>query len=98
MCLEDIMTGLATCNENGRNIVILSDRGTLDGSAYLERKLWTTLLHEYDLNERKLRDLRYDLVIHLSTCADGAEKFYTLENNDARSEGLKFAIELDLKL
>ena len=35
MSLEDIMAGLATCNENGGDIVILCDRGTLDGSAYL---------------------------------------------------------------
>lgn len=36
---------------------------------------------DYDLNEHKLRDIRYDLVIHLSTAADGAEKYYTLGNN-----------------
>jgi len=45
----------------------------MDGSAYLEKHLWETLLQDYDLNEKKLRDNRYDLVIHLSTAADGAE-------------------------
>jgi hypothetical protein len=46
----------------------------------------------------QLRDRRYDAVIHLVTCADGAEEFYTSENNAARYEGIKDAIELDRKL
>lgn len=45
-----------------------------------------------------MRDLRYDLVIHMSTAADGAEEHYTLGNNEARSEGIQFAKELDKKL
>jgi hypothetical protein len=32
-----------------------------------------------------LRDRRYDRVVFLSSAANGAEKFYTLENNVARS-------------
>ncbi len=66
------MVGLATTDEKGGPIVILSDRGTMDGSAYLDKSLWDTLLNDYELNESKLRDNRYDLVIHLSTSADGA--------------------------
>lgn len=53
---------------------------------------------DYDLNECKLRDIRYDLVLHLSTAADGANKFYTCENNKARHENLAFALELDKNL
>jgi len=41
---------------------------------------------------------RYDLVIHLVTAADGAEKFYTLSNNTARSESPELARELDQKV
>jgi len=33
-----------------------------------------------------LSDYRYQGVIHLVSAADGAEKFYTLENNQARYE------------
>lgn len=36
------------------------------------------------MKEDHLRDERYDLVIHLSTTADGAENYYSLENNNAR--------------
>ena len=35
---------------------------------------------------------RYDLVLHLVTAANGAEKYYTLENNAARSESVELAI------
>eukprot|EP00178_Gracilaria_changii_P019401 TRINITY_DN56256_c0_g1_i1.p1 TRINITY_DN56256_c0_g1~~TRINITY_DN56256_c0_g1_i1.p1 ORF type:complete len:112 (+),score=5.97 TRINITY_DN56256_c0_g1_i1:568-903(+) len=44
-----------------------------------------------------LRDRRYDRVIFLNSAASGAEKFYTLDNNVARSEGLDLARELDKK-
>lgn len=39
-----------------------------------------------------LRDRRYDAVIHMVTAADGAEKYYTLANNEARYEDAKTAI------
>ena len=55
----------------------------MDGKAYLNDELWEAMLRQYDLNENKLRDLRYDLVIHLSTTADGAEEFYSHLNNEA---------------
>ena len=43
----------------------------------------------------ELRDSRYDAVLHLVTAAEGAEEFYTVENNAARSEGIEQAQELD---
>lgn len=41
----------------------------------LDNEGWTT---------NYLRDKRYDEVIYMITAADGAEKFYSLENNVAR--------------
>lgn len=35
-------------------------------------------MSQYNLNENTLRDKWYDLIIHLSTTADGAEKYYSL--------------------
>lgn len=64
-----------------KNIVLLCDRGTMDGSAYVSKDIWNRIINDYDLNENKLRDFRYDLVIHLSSAADGAVEYYTLENN-----------------
>lgn len=44
-----------------------------------------------------LRDRRYDRVIFLSSAANGAEDFYSLDNNVARSEGIEVARSLDKK-
>lgn len=79
-------------------IVIICDRGLMDGSAYLGQELWNEMLNQYDLDESRLRDQRYDLVLHLTTAADGAEQFYSLANNAARSEDVATAIDLDRKL
>ena len=38
-------------------------------------------------------------IIHLTTCADGAVEYYTLENNTARHEkDIEFAVEIDRRL
>lgn len=42
-----------------------------------------------------LRDSRYNQVVHMMSAARGAEKFYHLDNNPARSEGLDLAKKLD---
>jgi hypothetical protein len=44
-----------------------------------------------------LRDNRYDQIIHLVTAANGAEKFYALDNNQTRTEGIEIARQLDKK-
>lgn len=43
------------------------------------------------LDERALRDGRYDGILHLVTAACGAEEHYTLENNETRSESVEEA-------
>lgn len=79
--LEDLFKGIATVEQPNKNIVLICDRGTMDGSAYVSKGIWDRIIQDNDLSEHKLRDLRYDLVIHMSTAADGAEEFYTLDNN-----------------
>lgn len=56
------------------------------------------MLDENGWNTVYLRDKRYDAVIHLVTAADGAEKYYTLENNVARYEDAPTAIRVDQSL
>lgn len=97
MMLEDIFYGIASTT-GAAKIVLLCDRGVMDGSAYLGPELWAQMLYDYDLNESTLRDRRYDQVVHLSTAADGAEGFYSAGGNAARSESLEEARELDGKL
>jgi hypothetical protein len=41
------------------------------------------------------RDQRYTAVLHLVTAANGAEPFYTLENNETRLESAEEARRLD---
>lgn len=82
----------------GRPTVVILDRGLLDVGAYLPAAVWTgVILAENGLTEASLA-ARYDLVLHLVTAADGAEKFYTTENNAARTETAEEARALDKKI
>lgn len=78
-------------------ILIICDRGALDNKAYLEDGAYSQFLREIGINEVELRD-SYDGVFHLVTAANGAEAFYTTENNAARTETLEEARELDRRL
>ncbi|XP_046840269.1 TRPL translocation defect protein 14-like [Xenia sp. Carnegie-2017] len=80
-----------------QNCLVICDRGVMDPSAFLSKEKWEYLLKKNGWNNVKLRDERYNQVIHLVTAAKGAEEFYQLENNSSRSEGLTLARELDTK-
>ena len=67
----------------------------MDPAAYMPRDQWLQMLGEMNLSESNLRDQRYDIVVHLVSAANGAEAFYTTANNNARSEGLALAREVD---
>lgn len=55
---------------------------------YLSGTQWDKLLSMLGMTEEQVH-ARYDLVIHLETAAIGAEKYYTVENNAARKEGIE---------
>lgn len=78
-------------------ILIVCDRGTIDNKAYMNALEFSQVLAEFKTNEVQLRD-SYDAVFHLVTAAKGAEKFYTTENNSARTETVEQAALLDDKL
>ena len=75
-------------------IVILHDRGLLDNKAYVSDHQFQEILACLSINEVDARD-QYDAVFHLVTAANGAESFYTLANNTARTETTEEAIDLD---
>lgn len=77
-------------------IVIIYDRGLMDNKTYLSEEDFETLLEEFKTDSIAVKD-RYDGVLHLVTAAKGAEEFYTLDNNGARTETPEQAIELDSK-
>jgi len=96
LSVEDSYAELARASK--KPTVLLCDRGVMDPKAYLDADKFAMLLDMNNWNVGKLRDSRYDCIIHLVTAAYGAEKFYTLANNAARSESLDQAREVDNKL
>lgn len=76
--------------------VIILDRGVMDIKAFVSKDDFRSMLKRKGLSEVRLRD-RYLGVVHLVTAADGAEAYYTSENNTARLESREEAIELDRK-
>lgn len=82
---------------NYEKILMVFDRGIIDNKAYMSKKEFYSILKSKKLSEVKLRD-SYDAVFNLVTAAKGAKKFYTLENNKARSEPPEDAAALDDRL
>jgi len=72
---------------SGKPSVLLCDRGLMDGKAYLTEEEWQTMLSQRrGLHDCDFREGRYNAIFHLVTAAEGAEAYYTLENNAVRSE------------
>jgi len=94
--LERSFTRIAA--STGRPSVVVFDRGLLDAKAYCPPEAWATLMAGSDDLDEEMFKARYDLVLHLVTAADGAEKFYTTSNNAARTETAEEARVLDAKI
>ncbi len=75
-------------------VVLIHDRGIIDGKCYISSEEFSKMLNYFNLTEVEARD-RYDAVFHLVTAANGAEAFYTLENNSSRTETPDLARKLD---
>ncbi|MBE5808354.1 MAG: hypothetical protein E7317_08440 [Clostridiales bacterium] len=75
------------------NILILYDRALLDDKAYITDEEFAQVLARFGLSESEVL-AGYDAVIHLVTCAKGAEFAYNL-GNEARTESLESAREMD---
>ena len=98
MSLEDIFMKIVSINNKQETCFVLCDRGLMDGSAYLSKEQWEVLLNECGIYEQDIKEDRYDLVIHLTTAADGAEDHYQCQNNVARDENIAVAIDVDRKI
>lgn len=79
-----------------RKVVIFCDRGVLDCIAYMGEDAFHTMIARLGFAQEELFN-RYIIAVHLVTAADGAEEFYTLANNIARTESPEEARELDVK-
>ncbi len=77
--------------------VVVLDRGIPDCKAYMEEQDYLDALKRHQLSPEQTLN-RYDAVFHLITAANGAEKFYTCENNAMRKEkDLDVARTADIK-
>lgn len=84
-----------TMKEN--KILVVCDRAAMDNCAYMSEQEFGWVLKQVNSSKIALRD-QYDAVFHLVTAAKGAEKYYTLANNQARTESIEEASALDDKL
>ena len=82
---------------NAEKILIVCDRGMLDNKAFMKDNEFKRVLKEFNTTEVEERD-SYDAVFHLTTAAKGKEKFYTLDNNTARTETIEEARKVDDRL
>ena len=96
MELEDRIERIASTSV--QPALIVCDRGTMDIRAYMPPQVWDKLLAAVGTSVVQLRDARYAAVIHMSTAAKGAERFYTLANNQARRETPEQACVIDDRL
>lgn len=94
---EEIFEEVAQHLYDAQKVLIVCDRGTLDGKAYIEKHNFDKILNNLHLTETQLRG-SYDAVFHLVTAAKGASEFYTLANNSARTETIEEAIANDDKI
>ena len=78
-------------------VLIVCDRGTLDGKCYMSDLEYNQMLKELNTNEIELRD-SYDAIFHLVSAAKGASECYTLANNKARIETVEEAIKADERI
>lgn len=78
-------------------VLIVCDRGILDNKAYMTKADFAYIVRALHTNEVELRDT-YDAIFHMVTAAKGAEEFYTLSNNAARTETVEQARALDERL
>lgn len=85
---------VAAERDSSRRVVILCDRGVLDGKAFLDDdETFEHILEEHGLTTQGVLDA-YDGVIHLVTAADGARSHYG-GNNPVRTEDADGALRVD---
>ena len=96
---EGFIKAAMALRDLGHKVVILCDRGIVDGQAYTASKEeFEGMVTELGLTLNSVCNNRYHAVIHLRTAALGAEEFYTLDNNSARKETPQEARDFDQKI
>ena len=76
------------------NVLIIYDRALMDDKAYISDEEFRQTIARFDGRTEESVLANYDAVIHLVSCAKGAEFAYNL-GNDARTESIEYAREMD---
>ena len=77
-------------------VIMLFDRGLLDNRAFVKQEEFDRYSSLNGVNEDVIRN-SYDAVFHMVTAANGAEDYYNLTNNSARSENIEEARRVDIE-
>jgi len=76
-------------------VIIVCDRGIMDGEAYFENKHeFMELLADFELTKKTVFK-RYDMILFLRSAAVGAPEFYTTMDGTPRDETPSEAVSLD---
>ncbi|MBP6855108.1 MAG: AAA family ATPase [Candidatus Pacebacteria bacterium] len=97
---EDMIEQYAK-DTGAEKVVILYDRGAIEGLAYVnrrEQRAYEQMIQSKGHSAVGLRDARYEAVIHMVTAADGALDFYSTLSNEARYETPRQARYRDKRL
>lgn len=81
----------------GTNVLVVCDRGLMDGKGYLSDEEFEGVLTEHGITESEAF-ARYEAVFHLESAAKGDQGAYTLENNETRKEDTEEATRLDNRI
>ena len=77
-----------------KDVLVIYDRALMDDKAYISDEEFVATLAGFDGRTEKTVLAGYDAVLHLVTCAKGAEFAYDL-GNEARTESIEYAREMD---
>lgn len=76
-------------------IVILCDRGLMDGKAYIDETGFNKILKSHGFSSEDEILKRYDLVLHLETSANLGSETYETKSNKARTANIIEALTFD---
>ncbi len=93
MFLQDEARRMA--RTQSKPVLIICDRGHPEGKAFVPPHVWQAAVDQNHWSSTQLRDEPYGAVYILVTAADGAEEYYTLENNLQRTETPEQARKID---
>ncbi|MBE5821480.1 MAG: hypothetical protein E7311_02690 [Clostridiales bacterium] len=92
---NNIITAIEEANMD--NVIILLDRGLMDGKAYMDAEDFRNMAKKYAFSETNIY-MRYDTVIYLESVSIQFPEIFSDENNKARKSNVNQAKVFDEKV